>query len=406
MSLPVEIQVLPAENSGTRYVFPRRDLGKYHWLGVFPILMGLGMAGFMVFWTVGFAGGFAESFGPAGWLAALVALPGFLGAGTLISVGMLVGFGHAELVATEGEIVCWERCGLLRWKRKVATDVVQQFQVQSTFQGTTNGQPRVYHLDHFSLLMAQTSTGKPRWLVLGYPKAWLLAVAEDLARSLHHDLATESAPQERVITVEEVTVSDPGLTDRWEQPTDSPIIHEEIPGGFSLLVPAPGVWKGSAGLFTFSLLWCGFMVIFSAVAGGILIGGDIKDDKMFWIFPLFSLLFWAIGIGLMIAAINMGRRQAVLAVTHGELKLMQSSLFGTSRNDWQLSELQTVRKGPSGMSVNDVPVMQLQIVDSSGKAYGLLTGRADAELEWMATLLRQQLPHTTSGEPASENANY
>lgn len=405
MSLPVEIQVLPAESGGTRYVFPRRDLGKYRWLGVFPILMGLFMAGFMVFWTVGFAGGFAESFGPSGWFAALLALPGFLGAGTLISVGMLAGFGYAELVATEGEIVCWERCGLLRWKRRVAADVIQQFQVQSSFQGTTNGQPRVYHLDTFALLMAQTTTGKPRWLVMGYPKAWLLAVAEDLAQILHRDMATESAQQERVIAVEEVAAPAVGPIERWEQPAGSPVVYQEIPGGFSLLVPAPGVWKGSAGLFGFSLLWCGFMIIFSGVAGGILIGGGIKDDKVVWIFPLASLLFWGIGIGLMIMAINMGRRQAVLAITQGELKLMQSSLFGTGRKDWQLSELQTVRKGPSGMSVNDVPVMQLQIVDSRGQVYGLLTGRDDAELEWMATLLRQQLPHATSGEPASEDVN-
>jgi hypothetical protein len=41
------------------------------------------------------------------------------------------------------------------------------------------------------------------------------------------------------------------------------------------------------------------------------------------------------------------------------------------------------------MEVNDVPVLQMQIVSHNGQSYGLLTGRDVAELEWMATLLRQ-----------------
>jgi hypothetical protein len=40
------------------------------------------------------------------------------------------------------------------------------------------------------------------------------------------------------------------------------------------------------------------------------------------------------------------------------------------------------------MEVNGVPVMQLEIADTDGKRLGLLAGRSDEELEWIAHELR------------------
>jgi hypothetical protein len=103
---------------------------------------------------------------------------------------------------------------------------------------------------------------------------------------------------------------------------------------------------------------------------------------------LFVALFWLIGIGLLLGGINMGRRQAGLAVAGGTLMILQTGLFGKKHREWPLSDLSSIRVGPSGMEVNDVPVLQLQIHDADGKQVGLLAGRSDEELEWLAHELR------------------
>ena len=47
--------------------------------------------------------------------------------------------------------------------------------------------------------------------------------------------------------------------------------------------------------------------------------------------------------------------------------------------------------GPSGMAVNDRPVLQLQLIWNAGKPFGLLTGRPEPELYWLASELRRRL---------------
>jgi hypothetical protein len=61
------------------------------------------------------------------------------------------------------------------------------------------------------------------------------------------------------------------------------------------------------------------------------------------------------------------------------------------RREWPLNEIKTVRVGPSGMEVNDVPVPELQIHGHQDKLFGLLAGRDKQELTWMATVLRQAI---------------
>jgi hypothetical protein len=41
--------------------------------------------------------------------------------------------------------------------------------------------------------------------------------------------------------------------------------------------------------------------------------------------------------------------------------------------------------------MNNVPILELQIVDQAGKKFGLLAGRDDAELHWLAWELTQAI---------------
>lgn len=117
--------------------------------------------------------------------------------------------------------------------------------------------------------------------------------------------------------------------------------------------------------------------------------------------------FWSVGIGLMLAAVNLGRRQAALAVANGRLMIVQTGLFGTKKREWACENLRRIGIGPSGWSVNDVPVLELQIHPHDEKKHGMLAGRETQELAWMATVLRNAgkvsaaTRESSGGEPIS-----
>lgn len=175
-------------------------------------------------------------------------------------------------------------------------------------------------------------------------------------------------------------------------PAGSTILCERFADGVTIQVPAAGLWKGSKGLFVFALLWNSVVALVSfCLVGGVL--GANRNNQMgdgWWVLPLMGLLFWGVGIGILLAAINMGRRRAALAVTGGSLMVLQTGLLGSKRRLWEPGEVEDVRTGPSGMKINDVPVLELQIFDGGGKL-GLLSGRSDEELEWLAGELRSAL---------------
>jgi hypothetical protein len=148
------------------------------------------------------------------------------------------------------------------------------------------------------------------------------------------------------------------------------------------------LWKGTSGIFFFALIWNGFMTVFTSV---VLCGGlnaeNKPDETALWVIPLFLSLFWAIGIGLMLGALNMGRRRAMFAIAAGKLLVMQKGIFGTKQHEWAAEEIDSIATAPSGMKVNDRDVPHLQI-HASGEKLGLLTGRDEQELEWLACELR------------------
>ena len=110
-----------------------------------------------------------------------------------------------------------------------------------------------------------------------------------------------------------------------------------------------------------------------------------------WAPMAFMGCFWIIGVALLISAINMGRRTAVLLAEAGHLRVTAQSLFGARQWEWGPGELREVRAGPSGMRVNNRPVLELQIQPTVGRKVGLLAGRDEDELLWMAARLHRAL---------------
>jgi hypothetical protein len=185
---------------------------------------------------------------------------------------------------------------------------------------------------------------------------------------------------------------DEGAAIRNNPPPGSSLAVERFPDGLTIQIPPAGLWRGSQGLFVIALLWNGIIAVITFALLGVLLGGADKNaDKLVWVFPLFLSIFWAVGIGLLLGALNMGRRKAAIAVTGGTLMVIQTGLFGSKQRDWPPGDVEAVRAGPSGMTVNDKPVLELQIFDGGAHKFGLLAGRTDEELEWLARELRAAL---------------
>jgi hypothetical protein len=106
---------------------------------------------------------------------------------------------------------------------------------------------------------------------------------------------------------------------------------------------------------------------------------------------LFVAVFGGVGLALILASLNMAKRQAALAVTDGVLMALQTGLFGSRQREWQPGEVQTVRVGPSGLEINNKPVMELQIVDAHGRKFSMLAGHREEDLVWLAQTLSRSL---------------
>lgn len=85
------------------------------------------------------------------------------------------------------------------------------------------------------------------------------------------------------------------------------------------------------------------------------------------------------------------RGAPLIAVTDGVLTIRQIGLRKPREWRFEPGEVAAVRMGPSGMEVNEKPVMELQIQSWVGKKVGVLSQRREDELQWLAAILRQAL---------------
>ncbi len=171
------------------------------------------------------------------------------------------------------------------------------------------------------------------------------------------------------------------------RPAGCQVVLQRHADGLTLLVPPAGLWRGSGGLLFVCLAWLGLVAPITVLAFA----------SAPWSVRLFLMPFWAAGIGLLLWAINRGRRRAVLAIVGDRLMVFQSGIFGGKRGEWSRAQIARVCAGPSGEETNSQPVLELQIHPQQGKKFGLLAGRETDELRWLASVLRQALhvPETT-----------
>ncbi len=241
----------------------------------------------------------------------------------------------------------------------------------------------------------KAARGKPRLAALGYPSQWLEPLAYELAQQAQlaavDPFGIQPTPDAPLVVVEGPPLAI-AQRERFEQPADSRILVTELPNGWTFEVPPAGLRKGSAGLFAFSCIWLGIIMLITGIAVTAIFQPQpqaANDGRGFML--LFLIPFWLVGIALLLLAIHLGRRQANLVVADSRVLISQTGLLRTTCRSWEPGELSSVQIGSSGMETNDKPVLELQLFGRDGKKFGLLGGRDESELEWLATLLRQAL---------------
>jgi len=175
------------------------------------------------------------------------------------------------------------------------------------------------------------------------------------------------------------------------QPPETQITIERFPDGLTINVPPAGLWRGSHGLFAFGIIWVGAMAVLTPLLVASILSGKGAEQGGAMIVPALLSLFWLVGIGLLLGGLNMGRRRAAIAVTGGTLMIIQTGIFGTKQRQWPATTITRVYAGASGMEVNDKPILELQISAQGSSRFGLLAGRTDEELQWIASELRASL---------------
>ena len=167
------------------------------------------------------------------------------------------------------------------------------------------------------------------------------------------------------------------------QPAGSKIVIRRQGDMCAYVVPPLGLFKGAAlGAFIFSFFWLGIVAVMMTVV--------IRSHESIGIL-LFLGIFLAVGLTMLAYAIKSGRQRVLLAVTPELLAYERSSPFGTSKRQFQRSEISAIGVGPSGTSVNNKPLPELKVEIGKRGKIGLLQGRSSAELVWLAASLRSTI---------------
>jgi hypothetical protein len=393
--LPAEIQITELPD-GVRYLLPIRQVGPLRFIGLLPIAFGVVFCSMALYPMAQIVKAVLQPAGPgpqADASFAVLSVPFIVMGLVFIVLGLFLVADHTDIEIKDGRLRVIERAGPFYWTRSRPADRIRKMEI-STTPVKVNDQPVTSGpLADFGILMAECEGAKRFLVVFGYPRNWLKLLAAELARRCN--LATGEtlvADKQPAIEIVEAPLDPTAFRERPDQPAGSKAVLERHADGLTLTLPPAGVWRGSKGLFVFSLLW---LALTFAVGGGFVVvavsGGMKGMGEGAWLPLLIFPLFLIAGIAMLLSAINMGRRQAVFAVVGDTLMVLQTGIFGVKRREWSREQLADVRTGPSGMEINDKPIIELQIHPTEGKKFGLLAGRDEAELQWVATVLRHGL---------------
>lgn len=383
--LPPEIRVETGRH-GVRYLLPPRQTGPFKIAAVFFIGFGGLFGGFALFWILGVLGVVLEGTRAPSPVFALFGVPFLLAGLGIVGVGVFAFCGRCEIEIRPGELLARERGGPFRWTRRIPLRDIRRFTLAADA-ARINGQPvKSGPMSDVGVLSADVGAANPRLVVLGYPRAWVAA----LAARLNTDIATQTGAAPLPTTVTPLDPQADGGArhgDRIDPPAKTSITLTEQAGGLIAVVPPQGT-RATKGLLVFALVW----LFFIGLVGTIMVVAPDSSKRrrnQSMVIPAVVIGgFGLIGAGMLTAAVNQMRRKASLRASRDELIVVQQSLFGTKTFRRTRGELAAIRVGDSGVKINNKSVQELQVEDSGGRKHGFFTNLTDEELYWLATHLR------------------
>lgn len=179
-----------------RYTFPRRDLGKLQLIGLVFFLAAILM---MVLPWVTMGGPLLED--PSAPLPFLI----FMAIWSLSLVppaifGLMLWKGRTRLSLAGDHLITAEHYGPFRWRRKFRIDRIKRLVAHYSRDGKVeiNGRPsdKFPQLASAGMLVADVGKKMPGFVLLLYPKDWIIAVGEELAERMQLKLEhnTSQAP--------------------------------------------------------------------------------------------------------------------------------------------------------------------------------------------------------------------
>lgn len=322
-----------------------------------------------------------------------------IGYGALYLGVMLFG-GRSVIELRNNLLIATQRSGPFRWRRKIPLDTIKKLQVKSSNVDRDQAKART----SLCALNVVKKDGGLYNLAWGYPKPMLRALAKQLSAGCESAKGARLIDEAGGIEVEETMIGEDRLVDAIkqakgegpdtlefeavpEQPADSTIIVEPHDAGVTITVPPVGMHKGGKGMYGFSIVWNGFMLIVTTMW---LLGGKQRGGEWFIILAVLSL-FWTVGLSMLVATINAGRRRAILDVVGDTLLITRQNIFGTKQQEIARDNIASIRRDKSGVEVNDEPILNLQIRLHEGKKISMFSQLSDEELRWLAAVLREAM---------------
>ena len=394
--LPPEIRV-ESSRQGPRDLLPPRETGPLNFGAIFVIGFGCLFGGFALVWIIAALGiTQKDGFQIGGLFFALFGLPFLLAGLGVVALGVFAWCGRSEIEIQPGELITRERGGPFRWTRRIPIKDIRRFALVGNAVNINARPVRVGLMSDMGVLAVDLGEGKSRFVLLGYPRDWVGAMATRLTTDLaaqtgQAPLAIHDGSEEKVFYRPQMNL-EPGEVpgpperlvvhgDRFDPPARTAIRIMEQAGGLVAVVPPSGFSGVSRFLLIFSLFW---LLISTIVGGGFILIG--------------------LGLGMLVTSVNLARRKASIRASRAEFIVLQQSLFGTKAFNLSGSDLGTIRVGDSGMTMNDVPVQEIQVHTKAGVKHGFFSNLSNDELHWLATHLRHasgvgEAPGTSSEPP-------
>lgn len=403
-SFPAEID-FDETPAGVLYRLPRRPLGAYRYFGLPWIFLGAILLGVCLVpaWKLiqAFRGAVPPGEGLA-WLFACIAAAGFaVGGMAVMRFGFLIWAGHSEVALRDGVLYAIERCGLFRRTRQRAITGLRRFYVSEGLEAlNVFGKISAGPLGTLCVITPEWHAAvggkapKSLWLAPGYPRAWLLDIANDLATRCSSATGAETDSAWRpgsaaaaALPVLERAPDFSNYEELEEQPAGSCVVMERGRDSLSLSAPALATRQVGARIFAGLFVCC---VAFGVTLN--LFSADGGRGHAFGETVLIIPVAWLAGVLLLLRGLHGARNSAVLVVAADSLTVRQRGLVGWKEREWSRDDLADILVVPAAGDSDD-DHWQLQIQPRSGKrgAAHLLACRDIAELRWIATLLRRAL---------------